>query len=102
MRHGPPGARAPRPSAAARRRAARHAARAGPAPVRRARARVAVRGWIGSNTEMALAWLDAGEPPLAHVVRLMVTVLVAALRGAGLDAGVLAALTREAGAALAA
>src|SRR3712207_3962637 len=34
-------------------------------------ARVAVRGWIGSNTEMALTWLDAGEPDAADVVRLM-------------------------------
>lgn len=64
-------------------------------------ARVAVRGWIGSNTEMSLAWLEAAEPPLTEVVRLMVAVLVAVLDAAGLDAEVLATLRREAAAALA-
>jgi AcrR family transcriptional regulator len=58
--------------------------------------RVAVRGWIGSNTEMSLAWLDAGEPALADVVRLMVAVLVAVLDAAGVDPAVLAALRRDA------
>jgi AcrR family transcriptional regulator len=63
-------------------------------------ARVAVRGWIGSNTEMSLAWLDAGEPGRDDVVRLMVAVLVAALGAAGLDPRVLDALSVEAAAAL--
>jgi AcrR family transcriptional regulator len=63
--------------------------------------RVAVRGWIGSNTEMALAWLDAGEPPAADVVRLMVAVLVAALRAAAVDDEVVDALAAEADVALA-
>jgi hypothetical protein len=58
--------------------------------------RVAVRGWIGANTEMSLAWLDGVEPALADVVRLMVTVLVAALGAAGVDPAVLDALAAEA------
>ncbi len=73
-----------------------------PAAARTPLTRVAVRGWIGSNTEMSLAWLDAGEPAPAEVVRLMVTVLVAALGAAGVDAGVLSRLHAEAAPALAA
>jgi AcrR family transcriptional regulator len=71
-----------------------------PATARTPLVRVAVRGWIGSNTEMSLAWLDAGEPPAADVVRLMVTVLVAALGAAGVDGRVLEALGAGAGTAL--
>lgn len=73
-----------------------------PVTARTPMTRVAVRGWIGSNTEMSLAWLDAGEPPLADVVRLMVTVLVAALGAAGVDPRVLDALGAGAVRALAA
>jgi AcrR family transcriptional regulator len=76
-----------------------------PGAARKPLTRVAVRGWIGSNTEMALAWLDAGEPghpEVADVVRLMVAVLVAALGAAGVDDAVVRALTEQAGAALAA
>ena len=62
--------------------------------------RVAVRGWIGSNTEMALVWLDAGEPEMQAVVRLMVSVLVAVLEEGGVDASALDALRRDADAAL--
>jgi len=58
--------------------------------------RVAVRGWIGSNTEMSLAWLEAGEPAAAVVVRLMVAVLVAVLAAAGVDADVVEALRADA------
>jgi hypothetical protein len=50
---------------------------------------------------MALAWLDAGEPPAADVVRLMVAVLVAALRAAAVDDEVVDALAAEADVALA-
>ena len=97
-----------------------------PGPARTPLTRLAVRGWIGSNTETALAWLDtlpgaaggatrdtpaglsagsapdAGSPSLAAVVRLMVTVLVASLDAAGVDAGLLARLRAEADHALAA
>jgi AcrR family transcriptional regulator len=47
--------------------------------------RLAVRGWIGSNTEISLHWLPAGEPELGAVVRLMVAVFLAALEAADLD-----------------
>jgi AcrR family transcriptional regulator len=72
-----------------------------PAPGGSPLVRLAVRGWIGSNTETALAWLDGGEPALADVVRLMVTVLLAALDAAGVDAELLARLRAEAQVALA-
>jgi AcrR family transcriptional regulator len=58
--------------------------------------RVAVRGWIGSNTEMSLAWLEAGEPAAAVVVRLMVAVLVAVLAAAGVEGDVVEALRADA------
>jgi hypothetical protein len=73
-----------------------------PASARTPLVRIAVRGWIGSNTEMALAWLSGGEVALADVVRLMVSVLLAALEEAGVDPGVLAQLRGEAASALAA
>ncbi len=73
-----------------------------PAAARTPLVRLAVRGWIGSNTETALAWLDGGEPGADDVVRLMVSVLLAALDAAGVDAGVLAGLQAEAVGALAA
>jgi AcrR family transcriptional regulator len=73
-----------------------------PAAARTPLVRLAVRGWIGSNTETALAWLDGGEPGADDVVRLMVSVLLAALDAAGVDAGVLARLQAEAVGALAA
>jgi AcrR family transcriptional regulator len=73
-----------------------------PASGRTPLARLAVRGWIGSNTEMALAWLDDPELALADVVRMMVTVLLAALEGAGLDRGVLRQMRAEADSSLAA
>ncbi len=71
-----------------------------PAGARTPVTRLAVRGWIGSNTEMALAWLDAGEPGRADVVRIMVTVLVAALGAAGVHPGLLEQLQGEAATAL--
>ncbi len=73
-----------------------------PAAARTPLVRLAVRGWIGSNTETALAWLDGGEPGADDVVRLMVSVLLAALDAAGVEAGVLARLQAEAVGALAA
>jgi AcrR family transcriptional regulator len=62
--------------------------------------RLAVLGWIGSNTEMAIAWLAGEGPDRVVVVRLMVAVLVAALAEAGVDAGVVTALRADADVAL--
>jgi AcrR family transcriptional regulator len=62
---------------------------------------LAVRGWIGSNTEMSLGWLRTGEPEAAVVVRLMVAVLLGALEAAEIDPPVLAAIRGQADAALA-
>lgn len=63
-------------------------------------ARLAVRGWIGSNAEIALVWLEPGSPPLPDVVRLMVSALVAALSAAGIDPGTLDRLAADAEPAL--
>jgi AcrR family transcriptional regulator len=73
-----------------------------PASARTSLARLAVRGWIGSNTEMALAWLEADELAVADVVPLMVSVLLAALDAAGVDPGVVSRLRAEAASAVAA
>jgi AcrR family transcriptional regulator len=62
--------------------------------------RLAIRGWIGSNTEISLHWLQAGEPDLAPVVRLMVAVFLAALEAAELDPDVVRMLRADADAAL--
>lgn len=62
--------------------------------------RLAIRGWIGSNTEISLHWLQAGEPGLAPVVRLMVAVFLAAMEAAGLQPAVVQALRADVDAAL--
>jgi AcrR family transcriptional regulator len=61
---------------------------------------LAVRGWIGSNTEISLHWLQAGEPQLGAVVRLMVAVFLAALEAADLDAGTVRLLRADVASAL--
>jgi AcrR family transcriptional regulator len=62
--------------------------------------RLAVRGWIGSNTEISLHWLQAGEPELGAVVRLMVAVFLAGLEAAGLDPATVPPLRADVDAAL--
>jgi len=64
-------------------------------------AALAVRGWVGSNAEISLAWLEGGEPGIEEVLRLMVGVLLATLEVAGVPSTFLDSLRQQADAALA-
>ncbi len=62
---------------------------------------MAVKGWVGSNAEISLAWLEDGQVDLDEVLGLTVAVLFGTLDAAGVPGPFLAALREQARAALA-
>lgn len=67
-----------------------------PAHVRTPMVVLAVKGWVGSTAEVALAWLESMQPPAPAVVALMADVLLASLTAAGVPDPLVAELRRQA------